>query len=140
MKKWMVYVLGVLSGLIIMGFINTIKLTSDDKVTNDTEGIIEERDDRMNLFEEPGEIIKAKSFQVFQVLAKDAALVRGESKYSDIYTGMIYLLINKEGKLYYDEEIVKVPKGSVVRQIGIYQYPTKDDFIKTVPIIQIMGE
>lgn len=136
----MVYLLGVLSGVIIMGFVDLIKLTSNDKVTDDTEGIVEERDDRMNLFDKPGDIIKAKSFQVFQVLAKDAALVRGESKYSDIYTGMIYLLINKEGKLYYDEEIVKVPKGSVVRQLGIYQYPTKDNIIKTVPIIQIMGE
>lgn len=48
------------------------------------------------------------------------------------YTGTVYLLIN--------EEIIRMPDGKVVRQVGIYKYPTKSDFIKTVPIIEIMDK
>jgi hypothetical protein len=48
--------------------------------------------------------------------------------------------IQKFKKYYYDDEKIETPKGKVVRQIGIYQYPTKNDFVKTVPIIEIMDE
>lgn len=50
------------------------------------------------------------------------------------------LIVNRERKYYYDDEIVKVPKGKVVRQVGIYQYPTQNDMMKTVPIIMIMDK
>ncbi|MBO5630072.1 MAG: hypothetical protein J5965_13485, partial [Aeriscardovia sp.] len=56
----------------------------------------------------------------------------------DIYSGAVYLMTNEEGKYYYDDEVVRVPDGKVVRQVGIYQYQTKAEFEKTVPIIQIM--
>lgn len=136
MKGWGLFFAGVFTGIIVMGFIDILKMSSN-KETNDTE-IVSKEDDGITLFEEPGDIVVVKSFKVFQVLAKDAALVQGESKYSGVYSGIVYLLMNKEGKLYYDDEIVNVPKGSIVRQMGIYQYPTKDDMIKTVPIIRIM--
>jgi hypothetical protein len=136
MKGWGLFFAGVFTGIIVMGFIDILKMSSN-KETNDTE-IVSKEDDGITLFEEPGDIVEVKSFKVFQVLAKDAALVQGETKYSGVYSGIVYLLMNKEGKLYYDDEIVNVPKGSIVRQMGIYQYPTKDDMIKTVPIIRIM--
>ena len=137
MKSWGLFIAGVITGIILMGFINILKISSNNEETKGTE-IVSEQDDGITWFEEPGDVVEVKSFKVFQVLAKDAALVQGESKYSGVYTGIVYLLINKEGKLYYDDEIVNVPKGSIVRQMGIYQYPTKDNMIKTVPIIRIM--
>ena len=136
MKGWGLFFAGVFTGIIVMGFIDILKISSN-KETNDTE-IVSKEDDGITLFEEPGDVVEVKSFKVFQVLAKDAALVQGETKYQGVYSGIVYLLMNKEGKLYYDDEIVNVPKGSIVRQMGIYQYPTKDDMIKTVPIIRIM--
>ena len=136
MKGWGLFFAGVFTGIIVMGFIDILKMSSN-KETNDTE-IISKEDDGITLLEEPGDVVEVKSFKVFQVLAKDAALVQGETKYQGVYSGIVYLLMNKEGKLYYDDEIVNVPKGSIVRQMGIYQYPTKDDMIKTVPIIRIM--
>lgn len=137
MKSWGLFIAGVITGIILMGFINILKISSNNEETKGTE-IVSEQDDGITWFEEPGDVVEVKSFKVFQVLAKDAALVQGESKYSGVYTGIVYLLINKEGKLYYDDEIVNVPKGSIVRQMGIYQYPTNNDMIKTVPIIRIM--
>ena len=54
--------------------------------------------------------------------------------------GPVYLLINEEGRYYYDDEEIIVPKGKVVKQVGIYQYQTKAELEKTVPIIQILDK
>ena len=90
-------------------------------------------------FEKPGDEIEALSFEVFQVLDRDAALVHGATyEEYDIYSGAVYLLTNEDEKYYYDDEVIKVPEGKVVRQVGIYKYKTKTEFEKTVPIIQIM--
>ena len=51
--------------------------------------------------------------------------------------GTVVLLINDEGKLYYDDEIIKVPQGQQAKQMGIYQYSTESGY-KTVPIVKIM--
>ena len=53
---------------------------------------------------------------------------------------LLYLLRNNDGKYYYDDEIVGVPSGKVVRQTGIYKYQTKSEDYKTVPIIEIVDK
>ena len=45
-----------------------------------------------------------------------------------------------ELEYYYDDEIVNVPSGKVVRQTGIYKYQTKSEDYKTVPIIEIVDK
>lgn len=141
MKKWVVFLLGVLTGVIFMFAIAFILNSSNSSVTNDTELVEAENEvNGVTLFKEPGEIIEDRDFEVFQVIAKNAALVMGKSVDSDLYLGTIYMLMNDEEKYYYDEEKIKVPKEKVVRQMGIYQYHTKDDIIKTVPIICIMDK
>lgn len=138
MKKWMVFVLGILVGIIVMGFIDILKISSNEPENNETE-VIDEKDDGVTMFEEPGEVFSETSFRVFQVLEEGAALVSGNTKYGT-YGGINCLLINKEGKLYYDDEIIKVPQGKVARQMGVYQYPNRENLIKTVPIIVIMDK
>ena len=92
-------------------------------------------------FEEPGDIIYEGSFEVMQVIADNAALVHGKERpNSTLYLGTLYLLRNSNGKYYYDDEIVKVPHGKVVRQTGIYKYQTKSEDYKTVPIIEIVDK
>lgn len=92
-------------------------------------------------FEEQGDIVYEKSFEVMQVIADNAALVHGkEYPNSTLYLGTLYLLRNNEGKYYYDDEIIKVPAGKVVRQTGIYKYQTKSEDYKTVPIIEIVDK
>lgn len=138
MKKWMVFVFGVIVGIIIMGFIDILKISSNEPENNETE-IIDEKNDGVTMFDEPGDVFNETSFRVFQVLAKDAALVSGNTKYGT-YGGITCLLINKDGKLYYDDEVIKVTQGKVARQMGIYQYQNRDDMTKTVPIIMIMDK
>ena len=146
MKKWLLFVSGLVAGFAIAFLINYFgcRKSSEPQENVKVEAMAEKESepepedvDGLHYFEEPGDIINGKSFKVFQVLANDAALVRGKSEY-DMYLGTIYLLVNDDKKYYYDDEIVKVPTGKVVRQIGIYRYPTRNEMIKTVPIIMIM--
>ena len=130
MKKWLIFGGGVVTG-VVLTFLFAFLFSASRSDSNDG----------TTWFEKPGEVIEVKSFKVFQVLDKDAALVNGVSHEEyDIYSGTVYLLTNDGGKYYYDDEVIKVPEGKVARQIGIYQYQTQSEFEKTVPIIQIMDK
>lgn len=140
MKKWVIYVLGVVTGIVLTIIISfcIVSLRNPENSEGDESETIVKDDDGFTLFKEAGDIIKVKSFKVIQVIGEDAALAIGESKYG--YHGAVYLLTNDDDKYYYDEEIVNVPKGKVARQIGIYRYPNKDNMIKTVPIVLFMDK
>ena len=137
MKKWLVYLLGVLTGIVLtLAFVFFVGSTR----ANNTETLEEqvENDNNITWFDEPGDIVDEKSYKVLQVISQDAALVNAQS-YSDLYTGTVYLITNDEGKYYYDDQIIKAPTGKVIRQIGIYRYETRTGYI-TVPIIMIMDK
>ena len=140
MKNWMIFLCGLITGVVLTIIVAFIINTSQ-KNSNVVETEVQQQEyNGVKMFEEPGDIMEGNSFKVFQVIATDGALVKGKSGKSDLYYGMVYLLINREGKSYYDDEIVNVPKGKVVRQMGIYHYPTRDGFEKTVPIIEIVDK
>lgn len=134
MKKWFIFGGGVITG-IVLTFIVTI-IYAANQPENELES-----DNGMTLFDTPGEIIDEESFDVFQVIEENAALVRGKGiSGGELHIGIVYLLINDEGKYYYDDEIIKVPNGKIVRQMGVYRYLTKDEFEKTVPIVKIVNK
>ena len=147
MKKWMIFVLGLVTGFVVALLIDYLGDKKDtepqkEKVEAKAEKEPEpepEEDDGITFFDEPGEILNDKSFNVFLVVAKDAALVKCKSEY-DMYLGTTCLIMNRERKLYYDDEIIKVPQGKVARQMGVYQYPNREGMIKTVPIIEIVDK
>jgi hypothetical protein len=144
MKKWMIYLLGVLTGFVLTVLVAFVIYSNrpesnQDKFVGSTETDIEQPDG-VKMFKEPGDVINERSFEVFQVVAENGALVTGKGDGNYMYTGPVYLLINDDGKYYYDEEIIKLPKGKVVRQVGIYQYETKQAILKTVPIIEFLNE
>ncbi len=131
MKKWVVYLLGILTGVVL----TQVGITLFAYISNANS------DDGITFFENPGKIAEDKAFEVFQVLDDDAALVNAQSNESlDSYYGKVYLLVNDEGEYYYDEQKITAPAGKVFRQVGIYRYPTKDNNIKTVPVIQLMDK
>ena len=147
MKKIWFFLLGILVGIVltvltlfIIGKIaeNSIKVESDEPEQTEAE-------ESMNrygpsFFNEPGETFDFKSVKVFQVLEKGVALalVGEKMKYiNDIsYTGMTVLIEDKDA-LFYDNQIIKVSKNQVFKQIGIYRYPNKEDNVLTVPIVAI---
>ncbi len=128
MKKWMIFGGGIITGVILT--ILFLFVLARGKQSND-----------FKLFEKPGEEIQVNAFKVFQVLDDGVALVNGKSddKY-DYYDGPVYLLINDVGNYYTDDEIIEVPKGRVVRKVGVYHYQTKMELDKTVSVIEIMDK
>ncbi|MDR1679026.1 MAG: hypothetical protein LBR81_04535 [Prevotellaceae bacterium] len=89
----------------------------------------------LTIFPEKGECITTSGeIEVFQVLEPHIALART----GDIFDGIVVLILNYDGKSYYDDQKIKVPTNKCARQIGTYQYTTRQDgFEKTVPAIVI---
>lgn len=124
MKKTWVFILGIITGIILTILFAVI-------VSSSSNGGMP----GLTMFEQPGDcLIKKSSLEVFQVLTTDSAL----TKIKGDYTSAVYLLVNDEGKTYYDDQVIKLPSGKCFRQIGTYQYNTKSDFRKTVPVVVIM--
>lgn len=157
MKKWLVFIVGVATGIILVIVVlvinqydcsNNVKEDDDEPIVQSN--TIEDRNDILTGMlsaanEKPGKIINEKSFKVFQVLTPLVALVRAES--GGYYYGTIYLLVRDMSSLYtepdfefYDDQIIKVPKGKVVRMFGTYNYTTVDGHYKTVPRIKIVDK
>ena len=124
MKKIWVFIVGVITGIVLTVLFATVSYVSS---TSSNSGL--------NMFEEPGEcLISRSSLKIFQVLEPTAAL----AMIKDDFSSVVYLLVNNEGKSYYDDQVIKLPTGKCFKQIGTYQYPTKDDRLKTVPVVQIL--
>ena len=140
MKKWLIFLCGTVTGIVLTILlavvVNSLREGKEEKV--DSSELVEKptlKED-IKLFDEPGDIIKENSLKVFQVLTDHTALVRNINS----YVGTVYLITNNEKKYYYDTQEIDIPKNKVIRQIGIYRYPTQNDIIKTVPIIMIMDK
>lgn len=131
MKKWIVFVLGFVSGMVFLFLVLLIigKSSATDK--------------GMTYFEKPGKCISTKEFEVIQVIGDGYALAReivDRTSLINIPSGLLVLVTNDNGELYYDDQIIEVPKGKCMRQIGVYEYQTKSENWKTVPIVQVMNE
>ncbi len=59
------------------------------------------------------------------------------AKFNEFPDATLVLLINYENKYYYDEQRIEIPATKCARQIGIYQYDTKMEVQKTVPVVVI---
>lgn len=141
MKKWVVFLIGLVAGCIltILSLVVIGKaMATTDTVTEETSSSVP----GLNLFEQPGDEFSAPSFEVMQVLATNVALAHsGENEYGrTTYFGTLVLLIGDESTHFYDDQIVEVKSGQVARHIGTYQYETKMEMQKTVPVIRIFDK
>lgn len=140
MKQWVVFLGGVVTGIILTILVLAIIGNAQNRRSD---SIVEEAksDNNITMFDEPKDVVEDDNFKVFQVIADDAALVTAQQdKNDDLYLGKVYLVVNNDGKYYYDDEILKVKEGKVFRQVGIYRYPTRNEDVKTVPIIMLMDK
>lgn len=119
MKKFLLFFGGFICGIIIT-FLTLFIIGSTSTSNNG-----------VNIFDKPGECLAKGSVEIFQVIEPTAALATTKGDYG--YNGILVLLVNDENKAYYDEQIVKAAK--CFRQIGTYQYETKGEFLKTVPVV-----
>ena len=134
MSKFVVYCLGILTGIgLTFGYAHFTS-NEEDQV----------KDDGITLFETPGETFNISAFKVIQVLDDTHALaveMRWEPAFKDyLQEDLIVLLTNDSGEYYYDDQMVKTPKGKAMRQVGIYKYETRAGVAKTVPIVKLMSK
>lgn len=94
---------------------------------------------KITMFNEPGDCVSSEPFKVLWVDSDGNALARGKSDGGrDSYFGITVLFLAQEGMSFYDEQIIKVPDGKCVRQLGTYRYITDPlDDVKTVPAVVI---
>lgn len=139
-KSILIFIAGI-----ITGFILTILLALILQPRN--------TDENLQLFEKPAQEIKANSFRVMQVLPDGSALAMvdnisntldnalSSTADNSVENGTIVLFLNNNNNTnYYDRQIITRPSGKHFKQIGIYRYITKQEIMKTVPVIAIFDE
>lgn len=90
-------------------------------------------DNGITMFEKPEGCISANRLKVFQVIDIGVTLAHAADGYGSnkesisamedkLYeqNGTVVLIVNDEGKYYYDEEIIEIPSGKQARQGGRY--------------------
>ena len=137
MNKWKYFFLGMIPGIVIGGVATFVLLLGVGYIMQASEEL------SYTPIEQPWEEANYKSFKVFQVLKDHSALVEAKKlsadDNSDLYLGPTFLLVNDGEKYYYDDEIINVPEGKKVVQIGRYHYTTKRGSDKTVSVIKILN-
>jgi len=133
MKKFWIFIIGFVAG-IIATFLVVFVIFVANKPTDGLLGL--------TIFPEKGEcIVQDGEIEVFQVIAPNAALARtiklGKYEMREYSDEIVVLLIDYNGKTFYDDQKVKIPADKCAKQIGTYQYQTKNDFQKTVPAVVI---
>lgn len=131
MKKWVVFLLGFIVG-IVFTFVAIILCVPT----------MSEKNNGMTFFEEPGECMSTLPFKVIQVVEDNGALaceVEYDSFLDDyISNDLVVFLMSDNGEYYYDGQLVEVPKGKCMCQVGVYKYMSQMGIEKTVPIVKIM--
>jgi hypothetical protein len=135
MKKFLIFILGFVAGILATIFVAYLITITNKPSDNGLIGLTK--------FTEKGECIETEGeIEVFQVLESNVALAKtvkyGEFGIRNYADEIVVLLIDYDGKTFYDEQKVKIPENKCARQIGTYQYTTKmDNFGKTVPAVVI---
>ena len=122
MKKWIIYVLGVITGIILtFVFAFCVNLSNNS-------GII-----GLEMLEEPGDYMEYSQFEVFQVVESGCALA-----YADESFGSIVFIIPNESQQFYDDQKIVLKNDQCAQHVGTYKYSTKMEIEKTVPAIRIV--
>ena len=141
MKKWVAFLLGLILGVVLAASAMFALGYAE----------VDKSDDGMIFYEESGDVVQATQIEVFQALDDNRALAYAQyykeekgwftgNSYNKLDSSLLTLIINDEGVLYYDGQIIEIPEGKCVRQVGVYRYLNKDGDQKTVPIVKILDE
>ncbi|MDE5596185.1 MAG: hypothetical protein K2I89_11540 [Muribaculaceae bacterium] len=124
MKKGLVFILGILIG-IILTILFAIIWSSYHK-----------DDEDIAYFDSPKEFTVSDEFEIFQVLEYGALAQSRKTEYkSNIYGDPIVLILPKEQNNFYDNEIIAKAPNSKIMQIGTFKYSSKMGE-RVVPVIE----
>ena len=102
MKKWFIYVLGIITGVILtFVFAFCVNLSSNS-------GII-----GLEMFEEPGDYMEYSQFEVFQVVESGCALAHADDSF-----GAIVFIIPNEKQQFYDNEKIVLKNNQCPQHVG----------------------
>lgn len=126
MKKWLIFVLGIVTGVIIT-LVFLLVISKVYSVGN-----------QITVSRQQTEFTLAKRFEVFQVLDGGALANCEDDEYSNsVFTGPVVYILMDDGDLFYDDQIIEVPEGKKVIQIGTYRYETRMGE-KVVPALKFL--
>ena len=93
----------------------------------------------LTIFEEEGKCTGARQIQIMQTLEPNMALAHAKTQPNAIYdpNEIFVLLLGDEKASYYDDQKINVPKGMCAKQVGTYQYQSRELGMKTVPAVKI---
>ena len=124
MKKWLVYLLGVITGIILtFAFAYGISLSNNHGITG------------LEMFEEPGEYMDYSQFKIFQVSESGYALADAD----DVFDATVFI-IPDESQQFYDNQTIVLKNGQRAQRIGTFRYTTKAGIEKTVPAVKIIDD
>lgn len=122
MKKWLIYVLGIITGIVLtFAFAFCVNLSNNS-------GII-----GLEMFEEPGEDMEYTQFEVFQVLDSGCALANAD----DTFDTTVFI-IPDDKQQFYDNQKIVLKNDQCAQRVGTYRYSTKKGIEKTVPAVKII--
>lgn len=122
MKKWVVYVLGIITGVILtFVFALCVNLSNNSGI------------DGLEMFEEPGDCMGYSRLEVFQVVESGCALAHADDSF-----GVMVFIIPDEEQQFYDHQEINLDNGQCAQRVGTYKYTTNAGIEKTVPAVRII--
>ena len=126
MKFFWGLVTGVVGTLLVI-FLYTRYTESNNNDNDDSELV------GLTMLKQKGECLTKKRLTIFQTIKPNMAL----AKFGQFPNDLLVMVVNNNGVVYYDDQKIFIPKNKCARQIGTYQYETKSEIFKTVPVVVI---
>ena len=167
MKKWIIYLLGVITGILmtyLLAFypklynihdITELGIFGEQSVENCQDSakaevaeetvveqtVVKKKEEGKTHSNKQGNCVSRKDFEVQKVLDNGDAIAREiiDSYQGIVLTSELEVLIpaNEAGGNFYNNQVVKAPKGTCARQTGTYRYKPYGEYgeTKIIPII-----
>ena len=137
--NWISFVAGIVAGIILMigiGYFLSTRPLPGNKGVNGLPGLT------MLNEGEKGSEINSKNIKVMQTLTPNTALTETSEDLkhtSDmvLYNGPVVLYIAPENERLYDDQVITIPDGKKLVQVGTYRYETKKGDMRTVAAVEI---
>ncbi|MCM1451221.1 MAG: hypothetical protein NC102_03100 [Clostridium sp.] len=125
MNKFIVYLLGVISGLAL-----SYAFASHEQAATPTDSEIK----GLEIFSEPADYMDYTQFHISQVLEDGYALAR-----ADEILGPHVFIIPNENQHFYDNQTINLAENQCAQHVGTYKYKDNFNSNKTVPAIKIVN-
>lgn len=157
MRGFLVFILGYIAGvasvcLVIYLMFVVFSFSVNNNVNKSVENTIKEAsitntednnvayvlDDRIKLFEEPTDCVSTMTFRITRVIdeyyaeAEEVKRSTYPDGYMSFYGNLTVVIQSDNQDVFYDDQIIKVPAGKCMRQIGVYSYS-----IDTYPVVRL---